>query len=97
MRCESQHSLEGLDIMVHLFSMQRSGQSLSVLARKNAQGVYTIESINGHDASKFPAFYTKRALDRVTPKDVPVMLDKCNSDFDFDGYAMPSDFEMQFT
>lgn len=53
--------------MVRLFSVSRGGVRTYVLARL-VKGIYTIESINGHDAAKFPAFVTKRALTRVAAR-----------------------------
>lgn len=53
--------------MVHLFSMTQCGRSLSILARVE-NGIYTIESIDGHAAHHFPAFISKRAQNRIQPR-----------------------------
>ena len=50
--------------MVHLFLIQSKHQELHCLARvKN--GVYTLESINGHPAKTFPSLLVARANHRL--------------------------------
>lgn len=65
--------------MVHLFSMSRCGRNFSVMARVN-NGVYEIESINGHAPHNFPAFISKNAINRVQPQlpntVIPVITDQ---------------------
>ena len=47
---------------VHIFNLIWSGQTLYILARKQYDGSYTIESINGFDPNLFPDSVRKAAL-----------------------------------
>ena len=64
--------------MVHLFTIESKTQSLYVLARKT-NGVWAVESINGHESNLFPTMFVNKAKAHVSRKFTAAAETKVNN------------------
>jgi hypothetical protein len=84
--------------MVHLFSVQSRHMELYCLARVT-DGVYQVESINGHSAAVFPAILTNKAQRHATARqshNAPTLnnrVNHCDVEAEVDYSAKLADLE----